>query len=85
MSSWILDFIHSMAFSCPLNVKITGISKPYPVPLFNILFNCKKISNLEALRIYIQIWINCVAYVLLKLLFENDFDKQQSQNHTGRC
>ena len=36
MSSWILDFIHSMAFSCPLNLKLTGISKPYPAPLFNL-------------------------------------------------
>ena len=25
-----------MSFSCPLNVKITDISKPYPAPLFNL-------------------------------------------------
>ena len=31
MSSWILDFVHSMAFSCQ-----SHISKPYPAPLFNL-------------------------------------------------
>ena len=36
MSSWILDFIYWMAFSCPSNTLITGISKPYPIPLFNL-------------------------------------------------
>ena len=36
MSSWILDFIHFMAFSCVLNVYITDISSPFPAPLFNL-------------------------------------------------
>ena len=40
---------------------------------------CKKVSNLEALRIYSQIWIYCVAYVQVKFLFENHFDKHQPQ------
>ena len=40
MSSWILDFIHSMAFSCPLN---RYISKPYPALLFNLFpFNLQE-------------------------------------------
>ena len=50
-------------------------SKPYPTPLFNLFLSlCKKISNLEALRTYIQIWI-------LKFLFKNHFDKHQLQTH----
>ena len=82
MSSRILDFIHSMAFSRPLDVSITVISKLYRAPLFNLFLSlCKKVSNLEALRICIQIWIYCVAYVQRKFLYENHFDKHQSQTH----
>ena len=46
-------------------------------PLFNLfLALCKKVSNLEALRIYI--WI-------LKFLFKNHFNKQQQQTHLHFC
>ena len=40
--------------------------------LIYFLSLCKKVSNLEALRIYVKIWIYCVAYVQLFLMYFRD-------------